>query len=289
MKQKHRIVKFSEIRTQLSLSGKTRETLEKFSQKSPKGIAAEDGSAGAEEAEGGRGARPSSTGRRGRRKRTRWTANDRKINRRCPILTSNLALYPDNSCLLQNTSVGITAGDIKKLQEAGFYTVEAVAFALKKNLLAVKGISEAKAEKILTEAAKLVPMGFTTATEYHQRRSEIVQLCTGSRELDKLLGGGIETGSITEIFGEFRTGKSQICHTLAVTCQLPVSQGGGEGRCIYIDTEGTFRPERLLSVAERYKLNGNEVLDNVAFARAYNSDHQLTLLSQAAAMMIESR
>uniref|UniRef100_A0A1B0GML8 RecA family profile 1 domain-containing protein n=1 Tax=Phlebotomus papatasi TaxID=29031 RepID=A0A1B0GML8_PHLPP len=140
-----------------------------------------------------------------------------------------------------------------------------------------------------TEAAKLVPMGFTTATEYHQRRSEIVQLCTGSRELDKLLGGGIETGSITEIFGEFRTGKSQICHTLAVTCQLPVSQGGGEGRCLYIDTEGTFRPERLLSVAERYKLNGNEVLDNVAFARAYNSDHQLSLLSQAAAMMIESR
>ncbi|XP_059610522.1 DNA repair protein RAD51 homolog A [Phlebotomus argentipes] len=190
---------------------------------------------------------------------------------------------------LINNSTGISSGDIKKLQEAGYYTVEAVAFALKKNLLAVKGISEAKAEKILTEAAKLVPMGFTTATEYHQKRADIIQLCTGSRELDKLLGGGVETGSITEIFGEFRTGKSQICHTLAVTCQLPVSQGGGEGKCLYIDTEGTFRPDRLLSVAERYKLNGNEVLDNVAFARAYNSDHQMSLLTQAAAMMIESR
>ncbi len=100
-------------------------------------------------------------------------------------------------------------------------------------------------------AMKAVPMGFTTATEVHQKRSEIIQLSTGSRELDKLLQGGIETGSITEIFGEFRTGKTQICHTLAVTCQLPVDMGGGEGKCLWIDTEGTFRPERLLAVAER--------------------------------------
>lgn len=91
-------------------------------------------------------------------------------------------------------------------------------------------------------------MGFTTATDYHQKRTEIIQLTTGSRELDKLLGGGLETGSITEIFGEFRTGKTQICHTLAVTCQLPVNMSGGEGKCLYIDTEGTFRPERLLAV-----------------------------------------
>lgn len=91
-------------------------------------------------------------------------------------------------------------------------------------------------------------MGFFSATDFHQKRSEIVMLTTGSRELDKLLGGGIETGSITEMFGEFRTGKSQICHTMAVTCQLPISQGGGEGKCLFIDTEGTFRPERLLAV-----------------------------------------
>lgn len=95
-----------------------------------------------------------------------------------------------------------------------------MAYAPKKALLSIKGISEAKADKIQNEAAKLVPMGFTTATEFHQRRSEIIQLTTGSKELDKLLGGGIETGSITEIFGEFRTGKTQLCHTLAVTCQV---------------------------------------------------------------------
>lgn len=111
----------------------------------------------------------------------------------------------------------------------------------RKQLETIKGISEQKAEKLLKEAAKLVPMGFTTATEMHQRRSELISITTGSKQLDTLLAGGIETGSITEVFGEFRTGKSQICHTLAVTCQLPFDMGGGEGKCLYIDTEGTFR------------------------------------------------
>ncbi|KAJ8269935.1 hypothetical protein GJAV_G00108430 [Gymnothorax javanicus] len=184
---------------------------------------------------------------------------------------------------------GISASDVKKLEDAGFHTIEAVAYAPKKELLNIKGISEAKADKILAEAAKLVPMGFTTATEFHQRRAEIIQVTTGSKELDKLLQGGIETGSITEMFGEFRTGKTQLCHTLAVTCQLPIDQGGGEGKAMYIDTEGTFRPERLLAVAERYGLVGSDVLDNVAYARAFNTDHQTQLLYQASAMMAESR
>ncbi|WRT70745.1 DNA repair protein RAD51 [Kwoniella shivajii] len=184
---------------------------------------------------------------------------------------------------------GISAQDTKKLADAGFHTVEAVAFTPKKTLCTIKGISEQKADKILTEACKMVPMGFTTATEIHSRRSELVHITTGSTGLDTILGGGIETGAITELYGEFRTGKSQICHTLAVTCQLPVSMGGGEGKCLYIDTEGTFRPVRMLAVAERFGLNGEEVLDNIAYARAYNADHQLQLLVQASAMMAESR
>lgn len=146
---------------------------------------------------------------------------------------------------------GISATDVKKLVEAGFNTVESIAYTPKKTILLIKGISEAKADKILSEAARLVPMGFTTATDFHLRRQEIVYISSGSKELDKLLGGGFETGSITEMFGEFRTGKTQICHTLAVTCQLPVEQGGGAGKCLYIDTEGTFRPERLVEIAAR--------------------------------------
>jgi len=184
---------------------------------------------------------------------------------------------------------GIAANDCKKLQEAGFYTVESVVYAPRKKLTDIKGISDQKADKIQMEAMKLVPTGFTTATEMHLKRSQIIQITTGSKELDKLLNGGFETGSITELFGEFRTGKSQLCHTIAVTCQLPIDNGGAEGKCLYIDTEGTFRPERLLAVAERYGLQGSDVLDNVAYARAYNSDHQMTLLTQAAAMMSESR
>ncbi|KYQ90974.1 putative DNA repair protein [Tieghemostelium lacteum] len=184
---------------------------------------------------------------------------------------------------------GISAADIKRLQEAGFHTVQAIAFATKKSLCAVKSITETKADKLLAEAGKLVPMGFTSATEFNKQRSQFLQITTGSKELDSLLDGGIETGSITELFGEFRTGKTQICHTLCVTCQLPANQSGGEGRALYIDTEGTFRPERLLAIAEKYGLNGEHVLDNVSYARAYNSDHQMQLLIQASAMMAECR
>ncbi|WEW61630.1 RecA recombinase Rhp51 [Emydomyces testavorans] len=184
---------------------------------------------------------------------------------------------------------GITSRDIKLLIDGGYHTVEAVAYTPKRMLEQIKGISEQKAAKVLAEALRIIPMGFTTATEMHARRADLICITTGSKQLDTLLAGGIETGSITEIFGEFRTGKSQICHTLAVTCQLPFDMGGGEGKCLYIDTEGTFRPVRLLAVAQRYGLVGEEVLDNVAYARAYNSDHQLQLLNQASQMMCETR
>ncbi|XP_024528445.1 DNA repair protein RAD51 homolog isoform X2 [Selaginella moellendorffii] len=129
---------------------------------------------------------------------------------------------------------GISAVDVKKLREAGFCTVEAVAYSPKKELLKIKGISEAKVDKITEAATKLVPMGFTSAAQMHEQRSEIIQITSGSKELDKILEGGIETGSITEIYGEFRTGKTQLCHTLCVTCQLPLDQGGGEDKALYM-------------------------------------------------------
>ena len=110
-------------------------------------------------------------------------------------------------------------------------------------------------DKILEACQKAVSMGFMTASSYFERRKDIVYLSTGSKALDTLLAGGFETGSITEIFGEFRTGKTQICHTLCVTAQMPIEQGGGAGMAMYIDTEGTFRPERLVSIAKRYDLD----------------------------------
>ncbi|KAE8900905.1 DNA repair protein RAD51 A [Phytophthora fragariae] len=184
---------------------------------------------------------------------------------------------------------GINATDVNKLKEAGMHTVDAVAMATKKQLVGIKGISEVKADKMLKAAREMVNMGFTTAADVLESRKDLITLSTGSNAVDELLKGGIETGSITEMFGEFRTGKTQLCHQLCVTCQLPVDRGGGEGKALYIDTEGTFRPQRLQAIAERYGLDGDSVLDNVAFARAYNSEHQMQLLVQASAMMAESR
>lgn len=185
---------------------------------------------------------------------------------------------------------GISRQDVQKLAQAGLCTVQAVARATMKKLQEVKGISEQKAEKMRAAAKKLdTQQGFHTATSEMQRRQDYISITTGSSALDNLLEGGMETGSITEMYGEFRTGKTQLCHTLCVTCQLPVDQGGGEGKAMYIDTEGTFRPTRLVQIAERYGVNSEMVLENVVYARAHNSEQQLTLLDDAAALMSEDR
>lgn len=90
---------------------------------------------------------------------------------------------------------GISATDIKKLRENGYYTVESVAYATLRALCEVKGISEMKATKIQVEAKKLIPMGFSTASEHLRLRQDIVAISTGSKDLDELLGGGMETVS----------------------------------------------------------------------------------------------
>merc|ERR1719253_1169162 len=158
-----------------------------------------------------------------------------------------------------------------------------------RKLLDVQGIGEAKAKRIMAAAKKLVPMRMVSAAEMLAIRKNMIQLSTGSSQLDGLLDGGVETGQITEIFGEFRCGKTQLCHTLCVTCQLPLDRGGGESKALYVDTEGTFRPERLVSIAERYGLNPEDVLENVTYARAYNAEHQEKLLVEAAAVFCDSR
>ena len=184
---------------------------------------------------------------------------------------------------------GIAANDIQKLNQAGFHTVESVAHATARKLQDVKGISEAKVAKLKEIVKTMVPMDFKTAADALEDRKSMVTLTTGSTELDKLLEGGIETGSITEVFGEFRTGKTQLAHTLCITCQMAVTDGGAEGKAIYIDTEGSFRPNRLQAVAERYGLDPAAALENVAYARAHNSEHQMELLTMAAALMSQDR
>ncbi|XP_028516193.1 meiotic recombination protein DMC1/LIM15 homolog [Exaiptasia diaphana] len=187
--------------------------------------------------------------------------------------------------MLQNH--GINVADIKKLKTAGICTVKGVQMTTRKRLCQIKGISEAKMEKIKEAATKLSNDGFVTALEYSDMRKMVFRVSTGSSELDKLLGGGIESMSITEVFGEFRTGKTQLSHTLCVTAQLPGPGGYTGGKVIFIDTENTFRPDRLREIADRFNLDQNAMLDNVLYCRAYTSEHQFELLDSVAAKFHE--
>ena len=188
-------------------------------------------------------------------------------------------------------SHGVNKQDVAKLKAGGYHTIEAVAHATIRKLQDVKGLSETKVQKIkdIIKSNQLVELGFQSATTKLEAAKDMTMISTGSTALDNLLGGGIETGSLTEIFGEFRTGKTQLCHTLCVTVQRPLDQGGAEGKAIYVDTEGTFRPAKLQAIAERFQMNPEEVLDNVIVARAHNSEQQLELLADAAALMCEVR
>ena len=185
---------------------------------------------------------------------------------------------------------GIAANDVKRLEEAGFKSLEAISYVLKKSITNIKGLTEAKADKIQKVIQDILKVDqIKPSIIALEERKRLTRIRTGSKELDDLLGGGFESCSLTELFGEFRTGKTQLCHTLCVTCQLPRSDGGGEGKAIYIDTEGTFRPEKLAPIAERFGLDPKETIENVFYARAFNSDHQNRLLLQVCAIMAQQK
>lgn len=139
---------------------------------------------------------------------------------------------------------------------------------------------DVKVEKIKEASNKLVNCGFVSALIQSDIRTRVVKITTGCKSFDQMLGGGISTMSTTEVFGEFRTGKTQLSHTLCVTTQLPRDQGGAEGKVAFIDTEGTFRPERVRNIAERFGMDGNRCLDNISYVRALNSEHQHELVEQ---------
>ncbi|WP_324735033.1 DNA repair and recombination protein RadA [Thermococcus sp. SY098] len=177
---------------------------------------------------------------------------------------------------------GVGPATAEKLREAGYDSLEAIAVASPIELKEIAGISEGAALKIIQAAREAANIGtFIRADEYFQRRQTIGRISTGSKSLDKLLGGGIETQAITEVFGEFGSGKTQIAHTLAVMVQLPPEEGGLNGSVIWIDTENTFRPERIRQIAENRGLDPDEVLKNIYVARAYNTNHQMLLVEKA--------
>ncbi|KAG0170829.1 Meiotic recombination protein dmc1 [Apophysomyces sp. BC1034] len=184
---------------------------------------------------------------------------------------------------------GIGMVDINKLKGAGIWTVRGAQMTTKKNLLRIKGLSETKVDKIKDAAAKIQTCGFMTATEIAKYREQVIRISTGCKHFDSLLGGGIQSMSITEVFGEYRTGKTQLAHTLCVQVQLPSHSGGASGKAAYIDTEGTFRPDRIRAIADRFGVDADIALDNIIVARAWNSDHQMELLTEIAARFAQDK
>ncbi|MFX1489494.1 MAG: DNA repair and recombination protein RadA, partial [Promethearchaeota archaeon] len=176
---------------------------------------------------------------------------------------------------------GVGEATLNKLIKAGFNSLESIAYTPPQIIKDESGLGDKTTEKLVKASMEQLNIGFKSADTIWEHRKNIARITTGSQELDDLLGGGIETGSVIEFFGEFRTGKTQIMHQLCVNVQLPKEKGGLEGRALYIDTEGTFRPERIIQMAEGLDMDYQSVLKNIIFGRAYNSDHQILLIKEA--------
>jgi DNA repair protein RadA len=174
---------------------------------------------------------------------------------------------------------GVSSTTVKKLIEAGFTTVESIAVTPAREVAERAGMGSDTALKVCRLARVHVDPGFIPALEVLEMRKKMIKCTTGSRQLDRILGGGVETGAITELIGEYGSGKTQICFTLSVTSQLPVEEGGLNGNVCAIDTESTFMPERIMQIAEQRGLNPDSVLERILVARAYNSEHQAILIS----------
>jgi DNA repair protein RadA len=175
---------------------------------------------------------------------------------------------------------GVGPATAQKLRELGFNTVESLATATIRELEPA-GIGEKKAQDVISAARSTLSLSFIRADELLKMRANVLRLTSGSKAIDEILGGGLETQTITEIYGEYGSGKSQLCHQMCVNVQLPVERGGLNSGALYVDTENTFRTERIVQMANHLGLNPEEIAKNIIFAEAYTSDHQMFLLENA--------
>lgn len=178
---------------------------------------------------------------------------------------------------------GVGAATAEKLQSAGFHDMLAIAVASPGRLVDATGVSEAVARKIINAARDSMKMGFETGMDVLSKRQKVIKISSGSSQIDALLGGGFETGAITECFGEFGSGKTQIGHVLAAQ----VLASDPEASVVFIDTENTFRPERIKQLVEPLGLDFEESLARIMVARAYNSDHQMLLAEKVETLIAE--
>ena len=175
----------------------------------------------------------------------------------------------------------------EKLKKASYIDMMGLAAASPMEVAEAAEIGEPTADKIIKTARKVLKIDFETATVVYERRENIGKISTGSKNLDILLGGGIETQAVTEFHGAFGSGKTQVGFQLTINVQLPKGQGGLEGACIFVDAENTFRPGRIKQMAEAQGLDSKKILENIYVARAYNSDHQMVLTEKIGEMIKE--
>ncbi len=185
-----------------------------------------------------------------------------------------------NEELELDTLPGVGPATKQKLNDAGIATILDLATAGPMDIADAVDIDVSKAVELNNKARKkLVELNrlepdFINAADLLAKRKAIDRISTGSKNLDELLGGGIETWAMTEFYGEFGSGKSQVCHTLCVMVQGDKGHGGLGAGAVYIDTEGTFRPERIAEISEARDIDPEKVLSRIIVARAYNSAHQ---------------
>jgi DNA repair protein RadA len=175
---------------------------------------------------------------------------------------------------------GVGSTTASKLRAAGYTTIEAVAVTPPREIMERTNIGFNTILKIQEAARQMITTDFKTAEEFYEKRKTMKKCTTGSKKLNEALGGGIETQALTEFIGEFGSGKTQICFMLSVTSQLPHDQGGLEGSVAFIDTEGTFMPERVYQIASARGLDPQAIAKNIHVARAYNSSHQCLLIDR---------
>lgn len=181
---------------------------------------------------------------------------------------------------------GIGPAVSAKLESAGVYDMMSLAVMGPAELGDAAGVSPAVARKAIQAARNMLDLGFQTGVDYAKKRSNIINITTGSKNLNELLGGkGVESRAITECFGAYGSGKTQLGLTLAVNVQLPVEKGGANGKAVFIDTEGTFRPVRIKQISDAIGANPEKVLGNIFVARAFNSDHQILLVEKISEMI----
>ena len=175
---------------------------------------------------------------------------------------------------------GVGPSTSEKLKELGFHTIESLATATVRELVPA-GIGEKQAAKIIAEARDSISLSFVRADELMKMKANVRRLTTGSKAVDGLIGGGLESQTITEFYGEYGVGKSILCHQLAINVQLAFDKGGLEGGALYLDTEQTFRPEWIVRMAKSAGLEPTDAAQRIIYSEAYNSDHQILLLEKA--------